>query len=506
MITASHNPKNDNGYKLYDHNGVQICPPMDQQIASLVELNQGLDSGVVDLLDECTGFLRTSPLPANLSVDSLSAVVQEYMREVINTLKPNIVRNRASTLPLVYTAMHGVGTPFVLELLDRIGIDKRTVHTVAEQCFPHNRFPTVVFPNPEEVGALSLAIKTAEKVGASVVMANDPDADRFAAAEMGKDGNWHIFSGDELGILFADFLLASRQPRPCSQNAVLFTTTAVSSRMLEALCRSTAAKGGVLYEETLTGFKWIMNRAIEKKHLYEQNKEEEKGGGSNGPPRSLTPLLCYEEALGYSIGLTVRDKDGISALGCWVELCVEQANKGESVQDRLASIRQRIGHFVTNNSYYTCGDPMAIDAMFREFRNGGDYKWTLGDFAITAIRDVASNYDSRTPDSRCALTAALRGKANACKSPPLKQCEEVEEKEEEDVVNLPHMVTLYFENGAVVTLRGSGTEPKIKWYAEMSGQQPTTTTAILQQVVAAVIKHVLQPNKYPMTAAAKCDS
>eukprot|EP00922_Rhytidocystis_sp_ex-Travisia-forbesii_P053141 GHVS01078815.1.p1 GENE.GHVS01078815.1~~GHVS01078815.1.p1 ORF type:complete len:750 (+),score=129.17 GHVS01078815.1:201-2450(+) len=465
MITASHNPKNDNGYKLYDNSGVQIIPPMDKHIAELIEMNTSVWVDVVPLVDASTGYLHISPMPKGLSVDALEEVSQKYMSDVINTLKPNLERNRASTLPFVYTAMHGVGTPFVLELLGRMGIDSCTLHIVAEQCFPHNRFPTVAFPNPEEAGALDLAIRKAEAANCSHVLANDPDADRFAAAERvaGQDGKWHIFSGDELGILFADFLLSTRRPSPTAQNAVLFTTSAVSSRMLEALCRQ--ADGGVLYEESMTGFKWIMNTAIEKKRQYE--KQTNEGGGG----RTLTPLLSYEEALGYAIGLTVRDKDGVSALGCWVELCIEQANKGQTVQDRLADIRGRIGHFVTNNSYYICRDPKVIRQLFDDFRNGGNYKWTLGDLAVKAIRDVAVGYDSRTADKACVF--------------PVSPTSE--------------MVTLFFGNGAVITLRGSGTEPKIKWYAEMSGEEPTKTRATLQQVVDAVIKHVLQPHKYPIT-------
>eukprot|EP00922_Rhytidocystis_sp_ex-Travisia-forbesii_P053142 GHVS01078816.1.p1 GENE.GHVS01078816.1~~GHVS01078816.1.p1 ORF type:complete len:753 (+),score=139.45 GHVS01078816.1:201-2459(+) len=470
MITASHNPRNDNGYKLYNNRGVQICPPMDADIAAEIELNKSIWSGVVPLLDDSTGYLRTDPMPEGLCLDAFRSIVEPYMVDVLNTLKPNCKRNRDSRLPFVYTAMHGVGTPLVLELVTRMGVDKCRMHTVVDQCSPHNRFPTVVFPNPEEAGALDMAMRKAEEHNSSIVLASDPDADRFAAAEKGKDGKWHIFSGDELGILFADFLLSSHQPPPSAQHAVLFTTTAVSSRMLECLCRAHNKANGdgedvVLYEETMTGFKWIMNGTLDRKEKYEQ--------GGDGK-RTLTPLLSYEEALGYAIGLNVRDKDGISALGCFVEMCEEQNSKGENVQDRLASIRRRIGHFVTNNSYYICQVPKAMQALFDDFRNGGSYKWTLGDFTVEAIRDVTVGYDSRRPDKKCLFP----------------------------ITPTAQMVTLYFGNGAVLTLRGSGTEPKIKWYAEMSGDDPTKTKQMLQKMVDAVITHILQPEKYPITPPA----
>lgn len=445
QVTASHNPKEDNGYKIYADNGAQIIPPTDSEIAGLIQNNLKPWSEALALLDPVTGFLSDR----SAVIDPYDDTFQSYMDIITRDLCVSKADTASSPLKIVYTAMHGVGFPYVSEILNRFGFDSKNVSYVEEQKLPDPEFSTVRFPNPEEKGAMNLAVALADRVGAPMVVANDPDSDRFACVEKQVDGTWKIFHGDELGILFGAEAYERHLASGLPKEKMLFICSAVSSRMLQKM----AEIEGCRFEETMTGFKWMMNKAREL-----------------AANEGYTPCLVYEEALGYALHPDVPDKDGVSALAVWVQMACKLYSKGMTVGQRLEELRKKYGYFVTNNSYFLCYDKEAITRLFNEFRNGGAYKRVLGPYKITRIRDVTTGYDDAQPDNKCQFPLT-----------PTSQ-----------------MVTLYFENGGVLTLRTSGTEPKLKWYAEMSGSNPDEARASLNDVVDATIKYLMQPDVYPL--------
>ncbi len=215
-------------------------------------------------------------------------------------------------LKIVYTPMHGVGRRVAVEALRRCGFDD--VHVVAEQAEPDPDFPTVVFPNPEEPGALDLALRDALRLDADIVIANDPDADRVAIAVGGRR-----LTGDEVGALIGHHLLSTR---PCERGR-LVSSSIVSSTLLERI----AADFGATSERTLTGFKWIVRPALAHPEL--------------------EFVLGYEEALGYAVGSLVRDKDGMTAALVMAELAAQLKADGKTLLDRLAEFDERYGRYRT---------------------------------------------------------------------------------------------------------------------------------------------------------------
>lgn len=298
MITASHNPPQDNGYKLYLGDGAQIVSPVDAEISAHID---------------AVGSLAEVPLSTERVRALDGAIIDAYLDRVSTLVQPWGARE----VRAVYTAMHGVGAEVVRLAFERVGFPPP--HEVAEQVEPDPDFPTVAFPNPEEPGAMDLALAAAARVGADLVLANDPDADRLAVAvpDPAAEGGWRPLTGDELGALIADHLLR----RGAHQPDDALVTTVVSSRLLSRL----AEAAGVAYFESLTGFKWVV-RAPTPGHRF---------------------LFGYEEALGYCVGDVVRDKDGISAALVVTELAAELRAEGSSLTERLDDIFRAHGAHVT---------------------------------------------------------------------------------------------------------------------------------------------------------------
>lgn len=306
VITASHNPPKDNGYKVYDANGAQIVPPTDTHIAAAIEA-VGAATDVPRVDDPFA-----SPLVAPVG-DEVFARYLDDLRTA-RTVDPS-----AKELVIVYTPMHGVGGRYVVEALAHFGYDK--VSPVPEQFPPDGHFPTVAFPNPEEPGALDLAMAQAAAEHADLILANDPDTDRLAVS-VERDGIWSPLSGNQIGVLLADFILSTTdEPHPIVINSI------VSSPMLATI----AAGHGAGFAQTLTGFKWIWNAALDL---------QEAGKGRF--------VFGYEEALGYSVAPGVRDKDGISAAVVFADLAAHAADEGQTVLDRLAALYRRYGLWVSS--------------------------------------------------------------------------------------------------------------------------------------------------------------
>lgn len=298
MITASHNPPQDNGYKLYLADGIQLVSPADAEIAAAID-----EAAARPVLVAPEGDERITVLGSDVVDDHLEGCV-------------GVLVGSARDLSVVYTAMHGVGGEHLCSAFELAGFERP--HVVVEQFDPDPEFSTVAFPNPEEPGALDLALALAARVGADLLIANDPDADRLALAAPLASGEWRSLSGDQVGLLLGDYLMAQG-----SGPNRLLSSSIVSSQMLGALARHR----GVHHVETLTGFKWVARPIVDRPE-YEF-------------------VLGYEEALGYCVGSGVRDKDGISAALVAAEMVAVLRAEGRTVWDQLEVLAGEIGVFVT---------------------------------------------------------------------------------------------------------------------------------------------------------------
>ena len=400
MVTASHNPARDNGYKVYWHNGAQIIPPHDTAIAAQM---QALPSVLaLPRLDAAERRARglTQPLGAELEQRYLDAIAELTHSPVAG----------AGALRIAYTALHGVGDKLARAALGRAGVTE--LHSVAEQAAPDPDFPTLAFPNPEEKGAMDRVLALAERVQADLVLANDPDADRLAMAVRDRNGRLRALTGNEIGVLLADHVL--REAGDGAQPMVL--TSIVSTPMIAAV----AAEHGAYWEPTLTGFKWIGNRAIE---LHRE--------------RGLRFVFGFEEALGYTTGTLVRDKDGISSAVVAARLAARLKAEGRSLGDQLEALYRRHGVYLSSQLSIRLEGSSGHErreALMQKARS--DTPHELAGHAVTGAIDLATGRTSGKPS----LT-----------------------------VSLPSSDALLWEllGGHRVCVRPSGTEPKVKIYFDV---------------------------------------
>ncbi len=315
VITASHNPAQYNGYKLYAQNGAQIISPADSEIAELIEQMPAAK----DISCKPGTLDGSSPRAEHVG----QAVIDAYFRD-IDAVRPK--HGQCRDLKIVYTAMHGVGYAPVKHALTSAGFTN--LIPVEEQVEPDGNFPTAPFPNPEEDGALDLALAKAAENDADLILANDPDADRLAACvkseatERDAQSPYKLLTGNQIGLVLADYLLANYK----HQEPALVVQSIVSSPMLQAV----ADKYGAHCERTLTGFKWLWNAALALRQ-----------------ERRLRFVFGFEEALGYSAEDVVRDKDGVSAALLFAELAAEEKANGGSVLQRLARMYREHGLWVS---------------------------------------------------------------------------------------------------------------------------------------------------------------
>jgi phosphomannomutase len=341
MVTASHNPPQDNGYKVYLGDGAQIAPPVDEEISARIDAVPSasrlqLGDGGERLGDE---------------------VAEAYLAAIVGALPDS----REREVDLAYTPLHGVGLPFCLEAFARAGFG--APHVVAAQAQPDPDFSTVERPNPEEPGTLDLALAEAQEQAADVLLVHDPDADRLAVAIPGPNG-WRRLHGDETGVLLADFLLEhSAEP-----GRALLVTTVASSTLLGRMAEAAGAR----YIETLTGFKWIMHALAE------------------APDHRL--LFGYEEALGYAVSDVVRDKDGISAALVIAQVAAAEKEVGRTLDDRLGAIAARFGLHATDQLTLEVEGEGGLRRM-REImeRLRADPPRELLGRPVTSVDDVASD-------------------------------------------------------------------------------------------------------------------
>jgi phosphomannomutase len=334
MVTASHNPPEDNGYKVYLGDGSQIVPPVD-----------GLIAEQIARVESVASVFRPDDGWETLNDDVLEA----YLDDVVTVVSPDSPR----AVTVVHTALHGVGTETVRRAFVAAGFPPPI--PVASQAEPDPMFPTVSFPNPEEPGAMDAALELAEQTSPDLVVANDPDTDRCAVA-IPAPGGWRMLRGDEVGVLLGSHLLERGVERD-SPDAV-FANSIVSSRLLAAMCRA----AGVRHEETLTGFKWIA--------------------------RVPGLRFGYEEALGYCVDPEhVRDKDGVSAALLVAELAATLKAQGRSLADRLDDLARAHGVHATDAFSVRVSDLSLIGAVMDRLRD--EPRETIAGVAVERLDDLA---------------------------------------------------------------------------------------------------------------------
>jgi phosphomannomutase len=311
VVTASHNPPQYNGFKVYAPQGYQIVAPQDARILAA--------SGVIERFADIPrmGF-ETAQAEGRVSWIG-DDVIEAYYQALDEQCMTPVSKQ---ALSIVTTSLHGVGHPWLMKALERRGFE--CVWPVEAQAQPDPDFPTVALPNPEEDGALDLAMALAREKQADVILANDPDADRLCVA-VRKDGDYQLLTGNELGILLADWLLGQAQERGVLPQRSAVITTVVSTSLLQKLAQSY----GVESYAVLTGFKWIWDKAVALE--------------ADG----VSFRFGFEEALGYCVGAAVRDKDGIGAAQVLAELAASLKTRGLTLCDALDGIRQKHGFYAS---------------------------------------------------------------------------------------------------------------------------------------------------------------
>lgn len=452
VLTASHNPPEYLGYKLYWSDGVQIVPPIDHRIAeALKALPLSTQIPADAIRDTHTSDSPDAIQDTHIHGEALKARYLEAIlagapaapaaaaRAPTEGRAPSETPTAAPT-KIVYTAMHGVAGELALRALKALNAD---THTIEAQAQPDGDFPTVRFPNPEEPGAIDLALEKAKAIGADLVLANDPDGDRVAVAIPQPNGEWLTLMGDQTGLLLADFLLAeatsdeatSETPTSPSQTPTIspdrlfVLNTVVSSRLLARI----AEAYGVGHEQTLTGFKWLWHRALQRE------------------ARGERFVFAYEDAIGFCPLRAVHDKDGIATIVAIVRLIRDTHSKGDTLYDRLQALYLRYGLSITQQvsvSLSGAGATERMQTQLDDLRNSPPN--AVAGLTLTALHDYAAA-ERRRPDGQVIEPIPL------------------------PTTNLIQLDLADPDTSATyhVSVRPSGTEPKLKLYLEYLGPSGT---------------------------------
>ena len=409
VVTASHNPPEYNGYKVYWEDGAQIVPPTDGEI--IAEVNAITDYSVIKMMD----------LEDAINQGLYNVVGEELDKKYIETLKklvlnPEVINNSAKDLKIVYTPLHGTGNIPVQTILNELGFEN--VFVVPEQELPDGNFPTVNYPNPEDPKAFALALELAKKVDADIILANDPDADRLGVfVKNSETGNYEMFTGNMSALFIAEYELSQKKEKGILPENGAIITTIVSSDLTKAMAKEYNLK---LFE-VLTGFKWIG----------EKIKQFEQAGGN------YEYVFGFEESYGCLVGTHARDKDGIVAVMATCEAAAYYKSKGISALEQMENIYKKYG-------YYKEGQ---IALTFK------------GIEGAEKIKSIMETLRSNPPTEMAGLKVKeFRDyQANVVKN--IATGETIE-------TGLPKSNVLYFdlENSSWCCARPSGTEPKIKFY------------------------------------------
>ena len=403
VVTASHNPPQYNGYKAYWNDGAQVIPPHDKGIIEKVNTVKK-----INMMDRDEAIKSGKLIIIDKEID------EKYWNSVKAKLhRAELIKEMSKSVKIVYTPLHGTGAMHVEKVLGDMGFN---IITVPEQRTPDGNFPTVSYPNPEDPAALKMAIALAEKEGADILMATDPDADRFASAVKDANGKMHLITGNQMGALFADYLCLTAKEFGVMPSKPAIVRSIVTSH----LCDRIAKSYGVESFECLTGFKWICNKADEI--------------GKQG----YHYIYGFEESYGYNFSLDLRDKDGIAASALCSEMALYWRKQGKSLLDRLNELFIQHDMFCekTINKVFPGAEGVEImKNMMIKLRTSALKE--IAGVKVLTIRDIdqSCSYNPLTPDKK-------------------------------EVVQLPvsNVLQYYLEDGTIISVRPSGTEPKIKFY------------------------------------------
>jgi phosphoglucomutase len=417
MLTASHNPKEYNGYKAYGADGGQFTAPDDKLVMDEVARIKTIDE------------VKFESVAAN--IEQIAEDIDQLYLDKITALSvsPEAIA-RQKDLKIVFSPIHGTGITLVPKALEQFGFTNLTV--VEEQSKPDGNFPTVVYPNPEEKEALTLALKKAREIDADLVMATDPDADRVGIAVKNHDGEFVLLNGNQTGSLLINYVLTAWQEKGKLTGNEYIVKTIVTSNLIEAIAKAK----NVTYYNTLTGFKWIgqIMTQLEGKSTF---------------------IVGGEESYGYLVGDLVRDKDAIVSCAFIAEMTAFYKDKGSSLYDALLNMYVEYGLYkeelvsITKKGKTGAED---IKAMMEKFRNNPPA--TLGGSKIDTLKDYELGVQT---DLKTGVKTKLE---------------------------LPKSDVLQFitADGSIVSARPSGTEPKIKFYCSVNA--PLNTKADFKAVDA----------------------
>lgn len=432
VITASHNPAEYNGYKVYWEDGAQIVSPVDKEIMNEVK-NVTDFSEIKDMnIDEAT----EKGLYNEIGKDVDEAYISELKKLVLNE---EIIKKVQNQIKIVYTPLHGTGNLPVQRILKEIGFEN--VYVVSEQEKPNGNFPTVTYPNPEDKKAFELALKLAKEVDADIVLATDPDADRLGIyAKDTKSGEYMPFTGNMSGLLIAEYELSQKKEKGILPKNGALIKTIVSSDMADAITE----EYGVKLIEVLTGFKYIG----EQIKIFEKTKEYEY-------------LFGYEESYGCLVGTHARDKDAIVAVMALCEAAAYYKDKNMTLWDQMINIYEKYGYYREGQTAITMkgiDGAEKIQQILENLRANPPKK--IGVYDVIEYRDyktgIIENYENNKKDK----------------------------------TNLPISNVLYYKlnDGAWCCVRPSGTEPKIKFYIGVRGNSLEDSDKKLKELSDAMKK------------------
>ena len=429
MITASHNPPEYNGYKVYWDDGAQIVPPKDKQI--------------IDEVNAITDFSTIKTMNKNEAVEKglYVQIGKEVDDDFVNTLKslvlnPDVIKKEQDNVTIVYTPLHGAGNVPVQRVLKELGFTH--VYVVPEQEKPDGDFPTVSYPNPEDKKAFKLALELAEKVDADVVLATDPDSDRLGVYSKDENGEYVPYTGNMSAILIAEYELSQKKEKGLLPANGAIITTIVSSNMTKDL----AKEYGLTMFETLTGFKWIG----EKIRQFEENNN------------SYSYQFGFEESYGCLISPHARDKDGISAVMALCEATAYYKSKGITLWEQMINIYKKYGFYKEGQVSITlkgADGAEQIKAMMEKMRKNPPKK--LGSYDVLEVRDYKEHTIVKADGTKLET-------------------------------DLPTSNVLYYDlnDNSWCCVRPSGTEPKIKFYMGVKGKSMEEAEQKLEELTEAM--------------------
>ena len=426
MITASHNPKEYNGYKVYGEDGGQMVP---EAVDAVVNELAGISDIFNIALDEDQTYVEV--------IDQ--AIDEKYLAAMKTvTVDPELVAKEGQSLKFVYSPLHGTGQYIGEKALQQAGFTNYTI--VKEQAVIDGDFPTVAKPNPEDAAALEMAIAYAKETGADAVVATDPDADRMGAAVRLADGTFQVLTGNQIAAVLVNYLLTAKQNTGTLLDNGAIVTSIVSSRFASKIAESF----GVTTADVLTGFKYIAATIDE----YEATQEK-------------TFLFGFEESFGYLVKPFAHDKDAIQALVLFAEVAAYYKSQGQTFADGLQALFDKYGYFEEKTisldfpGVHGNDDMAKIIAKFRDHQPE-----TIGGIAVSRVQDFSTGLET---DADGQVTTLTQPKANVLK--------------------------YWLADGSWVAVRPSGTEPKLKFYIGVTSDSQAASQAKIDTITADLMTY-----------------